>query len=275
MSEHSKSWKVRAAAGSAAALLAMALTLTACDMPGASGGAAETDGSISADGSTPEGASGFSVEGSLAAAQLKEDESRGLFVLVNKLNEVDRDYEPEDLTEMTYYVADRDPTTRYMRAEAVEAFNKMHEAAEKDGIDFRMTTAYRSYAFQNVLWTQNVAAKGEAEANKTSARPGQSEHRTGLATDISCEDVNWQVTSKFKDTDAGKWVAEHAHEYGFIIRYPDGREDSTGYTYESWHLRYVNVTAATEIWERDLTLEEFLEEKGLGSRADGGKIVFD
>lgn len=264
MSKNNNSWILRATAGSAAVLLAMSLSLTACDMSGASGGNAGSSGSVLS-----------AADDTTVSDRLKEDEANGLFVIANKLNEVDPDYEPDDLTEMTYYVEDRDPTTRYMRAEAVEAFNRMHEAAEKEDIDFRMTTAYRSHAFQNILWTQNVEAKGEKEANKTSARPEESEHRTGLDVDISCEDVNWQVTSRFKDTDTSKWIAEHCHEYGFIVRYPDGREDSTGYTYESWHLRYVGVTAATEIWERDLTLEEFLEEKGLGSKADGSEIVFE
>ncbi|MEG0486259.1 MAG: M15 family metallopeptidase, partial [Oscillospiraceae bacterium] len=100
---------------------------------------------------------------------------------------------------------------------------------------------------------------GVEAADRYSARPGYSEHQTGLTYDIGekgKEDV-W-LTEAFGETPAGKWVAEHAHEYGFIMRYPKGKEEITGYMYESWHFRYVGVDIATEIYKRQGTLEEYL-----------------
>lgn len=209
-------------------------------------------------------------------AKLLKDKEAGLFVLVNKLNSVPEHYEPNDLTQMTYCAQDRDPSTRFMRKEAVTQFDKMVEEAAANNIDIVMTTAYRSYGFQNVLWTHNVLAKGsEEEANKTSARPVESEHRTGLAVDISTKAVNYKVTTDFANTDAGKWVGEHAHEYGFIIRYPEDKSDETGYSYEAWHLRYVGKTAAEDIYEKGLSLEKYLEKNGLATTLNGKPAVFE
>ncbi len=208
-------------------------------------------------------------------AQLEKDRDAGLFVLVNKQNPVPENYEPEDLTDMTYCAAGRDPSTRFMRAEAVEKFNEMVEAAEAEGIEIVMTTAYRTHGFQNILWIHNVETSGsETEANKTSARPDESEHRTGLAVDISTKAVNYAVTTEFENTDVGQWVRNNGHKYGFIIRYPEDKVDITGYSYEAWHLRYVGETAATEIYEKGICLEEFLQEKGLATTLSGSDAVF-
>lgn len=194
------------------------------------------------------------------AAQLREDEAKGLFFLVNKEHHVDKEYVPEDLEPIKYYAADRNKYTRFMRAEAAEHFHELVEAAAAEGIDIVMTTAYRSYEFQEVLWNNYVAQKGEEEANKTSARPGESEHQTGLAVDLSTSEIDYRNSSDFADTAAGRWVAENAHKFGFILRFPEGKSDITGYSYEAWHLRYVGMTAAADIYEQDLTLEEYLEQ---------------
>ena len=194
------------------------------------------------------------------AAQLREDEANGLFFLVNKEHHVDKEYVPDDLEPIKYYAADRNKYTRFMRAEAAEHFHELVEAAAAEGIDIVMTTAYRSYEFQEVLWNNYVAQKGEEEANKTSARPGESEHQTGLAVDLSTSEIDYRNSSDFADTAAGRWVAENAHKFGFILRFPEGKSDITGYSYEAWHLRYVGMTAAADIDEQDLTLEEYLEQ---------------
>lgn len=214
-------------------------------------------------------------EAAAREAQLLKDKDAGLFVLVNKFNHVPESYEPEDLAQMTHCAEGRDPSTQFMRREAVESFNRMVEAAAAENIEIVMTTAYRSHGFQNVLWTHNVLVKGsEAEANKTSARPDESEHRTGLAVDISTKSVNYEVTVNFENTDAGKWVQEHAHEYGFIIRYPKEKADVTGYSYEAWHLRYVGITAAEDIYSKGITLEEYLKETGMATTLNGDAAVF-
>ena len=195
-------------------------------------------------------------------AQLQKDQENGLFLLVNKdpENHLDPSYKAEDLEPIKYYAADRNKYTRFMRAEAAEAFHRLGETAAEEGIDIVMTTAYRSYEFQQILWDNYVAQKGEEEANKTSARPGESEHQTGLAVDLSTSEIDYRNSSDFADTAAGRWVAENAHKFGFILRFPEDKTDITGYSYEPWHIRYVGLTAAADIYEENLTLEEYLEQ---------------
>ena len=145
-----------------------------------------------------------------------------------------------------------------MTREAADAFNKMAGDALAEGYEIVATTAYRSYNFQNYLYNSYVEREGQAAADTFSARPGKSEHQTGLAADVTSASVNYRLISDFGDTEEGKWLAENCYKYGFIMRYQKGKEDITGYIYEPWHVRYVGQKAAKEIWERDLTLEEYL-----------------
>ena len=184
---------------------------------------------------------------------------KGLLILVNKDHPLKKNYKPDDLEAIKYYASDRLESSRYMRAEAAEAFHNLVEAAEKDHIELRMTTAYRSYDFQKVLYDSYVEKEGQAAADQFSARPGSSEHQTGLAVDVSSPSVDYQLTDEFGKTKEGNWLANHAYQFGFILRYPKEKEDITGYMYEPWHIRYVGFEAAKEIYENHLTLEEFLE----------------
>jgi LAS superfamily LD-carboxypeptidase LdcB len=194
-------------------------------------------------------------------AQLGEDAENGLFIVINKENSVTEDYKPDDLESIKYYAEDRDPQWRYLRAEAADKFHEMVEAARDDGIDFVMTTAYRSYAFQTILWNNAVTRYGSEEAaNNMVARPGESEHQSGLDVDISSSENNYQLNENFGDTEAGKWVSANAADYGFVLRYPSDKTDITGYGFEPWHLRYVGETAAKEITEQGLALEEYVEQ---------------
>ncbi len=194
---------------------------------------------------------------------LEEAAEKGLLILVNKENPIDKGYKPDDLTSIRYYVPDRSETTRYLRSEAAEAFHQLVERAAMDGVELKMTTAYRSYDFQKILYDSYVSREGEAAANKYSAKPGQSEHQTGLAADVSSPSVDYQLSNDYGRTAEGKWLAENAHRFGFIIRFPEGKEEITGYQYEPWHIRYVGRAAAKEIYERNLTLEEFLLLNGI------------
>lgn len=189
----------------------------------------------------------------------EEAKAAGILILVNKTHPIDRDYKPEDLVKIKYYAADRSEAGRYMRAEAAEAFHQLVEKAAEEGIELKMTTAYRSYDFQKTLFDNYVKREGEAAANRYSARPGQSEHQTGLSVDVSSPSVGYQLTGEYANTTEGKWLAAHAHEFGFIIRFPQGKEDITGYLYEPWHIRYVGKTTAKEIYDAGLTLEEYLQ----------------
>ncbi|MDD6255519.1 MAG: M15 family metallopeptidase [Eubacteriales bacterium] len=202
-----------------------------------------------------------------AQKALDQDVSDGYLILVNKdqANHLSASYEPSDLERVKYVAEDRSPAGWSMRHKAAEQFNLMSEDAAKEGLDVVVTTAYRSYDFQTQLFNSYVAQKGEEAANKTSARPGESEHQTGLAADLSTSEINYANSSAFGDTKAGKWVAENCWKYGFIIRFPEGMDSITGYSYEPWHIRYVGDTAAKEIHDSGITLEEYIKENKLGN----------
>lgn len=139
------------------------------------------------------------------------------------------------------------------------AFERM--AAEAKLADFNLNafSTYRSFEYQTTLYDRYVARDGKKAADTYSARPGYSEHQTGLAFDIG--EVNFEqhfASSSFGETEAGKWVAENAHRFGFVMRYPKGKEPITGYMHESWHFRYVGTEVADEIFKRNITLEEYL-----------------
>lgn len=143
--------------------------------------------------------------------------------------------------------------------EARAAFEKMAQDAKKQGFELVAFSTYRSYEYQEMLYNQYVERDGKDNADRYSARAGYSEHQTGLAFDIGekgREDL-W-LTEEFGESPAGKWLAENAHKYGFILRYPKGKEHITGYMYESWHFRYLGVELATKVKESGLTLEEYL-----------------
>ena len=188
-----------------------------------------------------------------------DDMDSGYLILVNKTHELDRDYKPDDLSDIKYYASDRSPEGRYMRAAAADAFHSLVEEAEMQGIGLVVTTAYRSFGFQTTLYNNYVARDGQAAADKYSAEPGKSEHQTGLAADVSSSSVNYKLTSEFADMQEGLWLSENANLFGFIIRYPDGKEDITGYQYEPWHIRYVGPAAAEYIYKNRITLEEYLQ----------------
>lgn len=147
--------------------------------------------------------------------------------------------------------------------EARAAFNKLNEKAKAAGYEFDAFSTYRSYERQVELYNNYVARDGQEAADTYSARPGFSEHQTGLAFDIGeVGNAADYADDRFGETEAGKWLAAHAHEFGFIMRYPEGKNEITGYKYESWHFRYVGKDIATKIYKENSTLEEYLQVKG-------------
>jgi D-alanyl-D-alanine carboxypeptidase len=129
--------------------------------------------------------------------------------------------------------------------------------AEREGVILYAVSGYRSYQRQADIFARNSAQN--PEANRFSAKPGQSEHQTGLAMDLTnSAGVNKQLSQDFGETKEGKWLKEKAWQYGFIIRYPSGKEDLTGYSYEPWHVRYVGKEAAQIIKDKGLVLEEYV-----------------
>lgn len=183
-------------------------------------------------------------------------------VMINKEHALPENFEPHDLIvpNVPFPFKEDDPK-KQLRAPAAKALEELFQAAEEAGHNLFAQSGYRSYSRQVFLFDSYSQKHGEEEANKFSARPGESEHQTGLTMDITSEAVGYQLTVDFGNTPEGKWVAENAHKFGFIIRYPEGKEDITKYQYEPWHLRYVGIRAATEIKENDLTLEEYLLEQ--------------
>ena len=140
-------------------------------------------------------------------------------------------------------------------------YNKMQNDAVNEGINLKIISGFRSYGTQQTLYNNYVARDGKAEADRYSARAGHSEHQSGLAADINSLEQSW------KNTKEGKWLNDNCYKYGFIIRYPEGKEDITGYMFEPWHIRYVGIDVATSIYNNGnwLTLEEYL---GIDSKYD-------
>ncbi len=131
-------------------------------------------------------------------------------------------------------------------------FKKLSAAAAAEGLNIYLSSGFRSYDYQKRIYNNYVRIHGQAKADTFSARPGHSEHQTGLAIDVNT------VTDSFGATREAAWLAAHAHEFGFIIRYPKGKEHITGYKYEPWHIRYLGIDTATAVYNSGLTLEEYL-----------------
>ena len=140
-----------------------------------------------------------------------------------------------------------------------DAFNKMSADASTLGFNLFIGSGYRSYYDQKYLYNNYVARDGQTKADTYSARAGHSEHQSGLAIDICDRNVASCVSSGFDNSDQAKWLSDNCYRYGFILRYPKGKESITGYMYESWHMRYVGVDLATKLYNNGswITLEEY------------------
>lgn len=136
--------------------------------------------------------------------------------------------------------------------QAQAAFDAMQAAAAEEGLNIYISSGFRSYDYQAGLYQRYVDKDGAAEADRYSARPGHSEHQTGLAFDLNT------IDDFFAETAEGKWVARNCYKYGFIIRYPSDKEDVTGYKYEPWHIRYLGEETAQAVYDSGLCLEEYL-----------------
>ncbi len=163
-------------------------------------------------------------------------------LVVNKTYTVPAFYNPGGLTD-----------------ECADAFAKMQAAAGAENVILYEASGFRSYETQEGLYDSYVQKDGQDAADRYSARPGSSEHQTGLAIDLN------DVSDTFGETPEGKWVAAHCAEYGFILRYPEGKEEATGYMYEPWHIRYVGEEFAQKLTDSGLCLEEYF---GISSEYD-------
>ncbi|MEG0134058.1 MAG: M15 family metallopeptidase [Clostridium sp.] len=186
---------------------------------------------------------------------------RSKILLANKENQLKDDFVPENLTKIDFIEFPRMYASHenQMDKEAVEALRVLIENAKAQGIRYYGASGYRSYESQEGIYNSNVQTFGLEHASKYVAKPGTSEHQTGLAIDITNEaGIRDGLVESFAETVEGKWLANNAYIYGFIVRYPNGKEDITGYAYEPWHIRYVGKDIAMEITEENLTLEEYI-----------------
>lgn len=141
--------------------------------------------------------------------------------------------------------------------EALGAYNKMKEDMAKEGMNIVIASGFRPNSNQTTIYNKYVKANGKAVADTFSARPGHSEHETGLSFDIGRSDGLYRIEARFATTDEAKWLAVNSYKYGFILRYPEGKENITGYMYEPWHFRYIGVDNATLIFNSKLCIEEY------------------
>lgn len=176
-------------------------------------------------------------------------------ILVNKYNYLTEDYIPENLEEISIEYA---RSGMQLVSEAKEAFETLSQEAKKDGMTIIAMSSYRSYDYQVNLYNNYVKSDGKDAADTYSARPGFSEHQTGLAVDIYNKELPY---TSFEETKEFEWMQKNAYKYGFILRFPKDKVNITGYQYEAWHYRYVGKKAAKYIHNHNITLEEYYIKK--------------
>ncbi len=185
----------------------------------------------------------------------RDDE--GLLLWVNRERSLPPDYVPPDLVPITGVPV----TTQGMllRRVALGPLRELAEAARAEGLEIVVSSAYRSYQTQVAVYSYWVRVLGEARAARVSARPGHSEHQLGTTVDLTSPRVNYQLTEGFGDTPEGRWLKANAHRFGFVLSYPAGKEDITGYDYEPWHFRFVGVEVAAQVHRAGISLEEYFQ----------------
>lgn len=172
-------------------------------------------------------------------------------ILVNKFHFLSKDYIPKDLEDINKSYALKG---MQLVSYAKEAFEDLAKDAKKDNLNIVAMSTYRSYDYQVELYNRYVKTDGKEDADTYSGRPGHSEHQTGLAVDVFNNNETYTNFEKTKEFD---WMQEHAHEYGFILRFPKDKEKETGYQYESWHYRYVGKEVAKYIKKHNISFEEY------------------
>ena len=213
-------------------------------------------------------------------------------LLANKSNSLSDTYKPAQMTRLTCATLQSDRTYELDSRAAAALYAMLAEMKAAGVGDIMVASAYRSYDYQVSLYNKYIQLESSGisedarrvfgeeyiKANyldkkifslsledartvvqSYSAIPGQSEHQTGLCVDFITSDMGSELTEAFELTDAYRWLSQNAYKFGFILRYPDGKEDITGYTYEPWHYRFVGREAATDIYNGNITLEQYLQ----------------
>lgn len=181
------------------------------------------------------------------------DVSNDILMIASKIYTI-KEYIPEDLKEIpSEYIMQGN---NYLRSEALNAYIEMADAAREEGRYFYVSTSYRSYSFQELLYNKYLLEDPVEVVDTYSSRPGYSDHQTGLTVDL--RDYN-KSFNDVKDTAPFLWLKDNSYKYGFIMRYPEGKEDITRYEYEWWHFRYVGKDVAKEIYDNQITFDEYYE----------------
>lgn len=180
------------------------------------------------------------------------DTSKGNLILVNKYNQLDKSFVPENLVDVSNWYT---YGTNKIEKEVLDNFVDMFYDIQKDGLKIVMNSGYRSYEKQEELYNYYSNSKGKSWADSIAARPGHSEHETGLAIDVTSPGTT--DIDLFDQTEEFAWLQKNAYKYGFILRYPKGMEHITGYSYESWHYRYVGKEVAEKIHNLNITFDEY------------------
>lgn len=178
-------------------------------------------------------------------------------VPLDKAHRLPAECVPSDLRELSGELSHGG--SQLMRSEAADAFAELAAAAERDGVGLRAVSAYRSYDAQVSAYEANQAIYGD-DVDRYSARPGHSEHQLGTTVDVSSSNVGYDLDA-FEGTAEAEWLAANSWRFGFIVSYPEGKEEITGYAYEPWHIRYVGEEPAAAVRESGLTLHEYLLER--------------
>lgn len=190
--------------------------------------------------------------------QYSNDDPASIWTVVNKLRPLNPlSYAPTDLVTPT--MPRRSSGSEMMvRKAAAEALETMSNDAKASGAQLMLASGFRSYTLQVSVYNNEVKAYGQATADRESARPGYSEHQTGLAMDLEPTSRQCELQDCFANTVEGKWLATNAYKYGFLMRYQAGKESITGYKQEPWHFRYIGEELANELHQKNIsTLEEF------------------
>jgi len=187
-----------------------------------------------------------------------------LGVLVDRSHSLSPDYVPEDLVPLREYSIST-LGSEVLRREAAEHLGRLVEDASADGEKLAVASGYRSYEEQQRSYESLTGVLG-AEARRLSATPGHSQHQLGTAVDFTNAAVGYKLGVSFAHTSAYRWLEQHAWEYGFVLAYPRGEEERTGYRWEPWHYRYVGARDAERIEDSGQSLQEFLESSGTTPR---------
>jgi len=183
-------------------------------------------------------------------------------VLVDREHALPADYAPDDLVSLQDLGVPTLGGDALLRREAAGNLERLVASAAAVGEELTVTSAYRSYADQSDSYARLVSIYGRG-ADKTSAPPGHSQHQLGTAVDFTNAAVGYEVRRRFGRTTASLWLQDHAHEYGFVLSYPPGREAETGYHWEPWHYRYVGAENARRVQESPLDLQGYLMQEGV------------